>query len=215
MAGSPTRIPATLARLAVPLEQLVPYGRNPREGDIALIADSLRRHGQYRPIVANRGSLTGRPGEVLAGNHTLAAARFLGWDRIAVTWVDVDAEQAQRIVLVDNRSADVAGYDDSLLAELLQELPDLAGTGYTDTDLDALLAAAEGEPVRRTDPDDAPPADDEGPWHTRVGQVWALGPHRLAVGDCTDGPLLDRLTAGDPPPGAAADRPALRGVLRG
>ena len=62
-----------------PVADLRPYHRNPRRGDVAQIARSLKRTGQYRPIVANKGTHTGRPGEVLAGNHTLAAARVLRW----------------------------------------------------------------------------------------------------------------------------------------
>jgi hypothetical protein len=35
--------------------------------------------------------------EVLAGNHTLIAARQLGWQTILVAFVDVGAEHATRI----------------------------------------------------------------------------------------------------------------------
>lgn len=172
------RIPATLTKLAVPIDGLTPYGRNPRHGDVDLIAESLDTHGQYRPIVVRTGT-----NEVLAGNHTLAAAKQLGWKRIAVTFVDVDDDQAARIVLVDNRAADRAGYDDAALVELLESLPDLAGTGWTDADLADLLA--ETEPVGGfTDPDDAPEPVAEGePTISQAGDVWLLGPHRLVVGD--------------------------------
>lgn len=200
-----SNIPDTLRELVVPIDQLRPYRKNPREGDVTLIADSLRRHGQYRPVVANRRS----GGEVLAGNHTLKAALSLGWTELAVSWVDVDDERAARIVLIDNRASDVAGYDESLLAEVLSELPDLDGTGWSDKDLAALLAGE--EPVRLTDPDDAPAASADGPWLCQPGQVWSLGPHRLAVGDCTDQTLIDALLEGaavdllltDPPYGVS------------
>jgi hypothetical protein len=98
---------------------------NPRRGDVEAIQASLERDGQYRALVVNR-----RTNEVLAGNHTLAAAKRLGLRELAVTYVDVDADQARRIVLADNRTSDVAGYDEAALAKLLQGLPDLAGTGY-------------------------------------------------------------------------------------
>ncbi|WP_432008854.1 ParB/RepB/Spo0J family partition protein [Streptomyces bacillaris] len=132
-------IPESLAALAVPVADLAPYHRNPRTGDLDAIAESLSTHGQYRAIVVNRGSLTGRPNEVLAGNHTLEAARKLGWDKIAVTWLDVDDEAAAKIVVVDNRTSDLAGYDTALLADILTDLPDLQGTGYDQEQLDQLL----------------------------------------------------------------------------
>lgn len=136
---SADRIPATLARLAVPTADLVPYERNPRRGSVATIAESLSAHGQYRPIVVRTGT-----NEVLAGNHTLAAARELGWPDIAATFVDVTDEQAARIVLVDNRAADLATNDDRELLALLRELEvaeeALLGTGYDLDDLDDIAA---------------------------------------------------------------------------
>jgi hypothetical protein len=130
-------IPATLAPLTVPIDGLVPYGKNPRRSNLDLIVDSLQRHGQYRPIVVRTGTF-----EVLAGNHTLAAAKELGWPEIAATFIDVSDDEAARIVLVDNRATDLGGYDNALLLDLLSELAQseaqLLGTGYDPDDLDAL-----------------------------------------------------------------------------
>lgn len=123
----------------VPVVDLRNYHKNPRTGNVTRIAESLRVNGQYRPLVANRGTHTGREYEVLAGNHTLKAARDEGWDTIAVSWVDVDDDQAARIVAADNRTADLGSYDDRLLAELLGDLPDLGGTGYDPGDLDSIM----------------------------------------------------------------------------
>lgn len=128
-------------------DELRPYHRNPRLGDVEAIARSLEINGQYRPIVVNLGRHTGRPLEVLAGNHTLAAARHLGWPKIAATTVDVDDLEAARIVAADNRTADIGGYDDDVLVELLTELNDaggLDGSGYSAEALDALLAMSGG-----------------------------------------------------------------------
>ncbi|MEU7576784.1 ParB/RepB/Spo0J family partition protein [Streptomyces sp. NPDC041068] len=132
-------IPASLADLAVPVDELALYHRNPRTGDLDSITESLSTHGQYKPIVVNRGTLTGRPNEILAGNHTFKAAKQLDWSEIAVTWLDVDDDTAAKIVVVDNRTSDLAGYDTLLLADILQDLPDLTGTGYDQGQLDQLL----------------------------------------------------------------------------
>jgi ParB-like chromosome segregation protein Spo0J len=150
-----------LAVERVPVAELRTYHRNPRIGDVDAIRRSLTVNGQYRPIVANRGTHTGRPSEVLAGNHTLMAARDAGWADIAVCWVDVDGDQAARIVAADNRTADLGAYDEEILAALLGELPDLEGTGYTDDDLAKLLESryhtglstgGRGGPPRRNHP---------------------------------------------------------------
>ena len=52
---------------------------------------------------------------------TYAAALSLGWDRIAAVTVDVApvAGGLYRIMLADNRTADLGGYDDALLLDLL------------------------------------------------------------------------------------------------
>ena len=180
-------IPATLKGMTVPIDGLKPYRRNPRQGDIGAIVTSLQRHGQYRPIVVNA-----RTQEVLAGNHTLAAARELGWNEIAATFVDVDEDQAARIVLVDNRANDLATYDDQALLDLLQELPDLDGTGFDRDDLDALLADVTGEPAGTPGADTEPAEPPEEP-RTVPGTIYTLGDHRLVCGDSTDPATIDAL----------------------
>ncbi|MEV0115298.1 ParB N-terminal domain-containing protein [Streptomyces sp. NPDC050844] len=128
-----------MGRPSLPVDELVLYHRNPRTGDLDSITESLSVNGQYRPIVVNRGTLTRRPGEILADNHTFKAAKQLGWDKIAVTRLDVDDDAAAQIVIVDNRTSDLAGYDSVLLADILTELPNLQGTGYDQDQLDQLL----------------------------------------------------------------------------
>ncbi|MFH8772064.1 ParB/RepB/Spo0J family partition protein [Streptomyces sp. NPDC017958] len=139
MSAAPARIPELLLPLAVPIDDLTEYHRNPRSGDVDAIADSLRVNGQYKAIVVNRGTHTGRPNEILAGNHTWAAAKQLGWEQIAATFIDVGDEDAARIVVVDNRTSDLAGYDSELLADILEGLPNLEGTGYDQDALAKLL----------------------------------------------------------------------------
>lgn len=158
-----SQIPESLAELAVPVADLKPYNGNPRRGNVELIKESLQAHGQYRPIVARRDT-----SEVLAGNHTLYAARELGWESIAATFVDVDDEQAARIVLMDNRAADQGTYDQDALLQILKELEateaGLSGSGYLDDDLDDLLAAlSESEPTNSAGSDSS---DHENAWES-------------------------------------------------
>lgn len=131
--------PERLGQL-IPLAELRPYWRNYNNGDVDSIAESLTVNGQYKAVTVNRGTITGRPGEVLAGAHTYAAALQLGWTHMAGDYVDVDEEAAARINVVDNMSARRARPDKGLLAGILTDLPDLMGTGVSREQLDRLIA---------------------------------------------------------------------------
>ena len=128
-----------LKTLAKPIGDFRTHERNVRQGDIGAICTSLEAHGQYRPIVVHKET-----NRILAGNHTFLEAQSLGWDKIAVTFVDCDEEQALRILLADNRANDLATYDDAALTAILQELATtdigLLGTLFDGDDLDQLIA---------------------------------------------------------------------------
>lgn len=178
---------SSLKTKRVRLAELNHYRDNPRRGDVAAIKRSLEVNGQYRPIVVNEPTM-----EVLAGNHTLRAARELGWSEIAVSFISCDEEQARRIVLVDNRTNDLAGYDTEALAELLGELDTLDGSGYVQADLDTLLDELAPEPLLE---DDAPPPPPDP--KTRPGDLYEFGEHRLLCGDARDPKCHARLLGGD------------------
>jgi len=127
-----------------PIDDVKPHPQNVRQGDVGAISESLRAHGQYRPIVVQKST-----GYILAGNHTWKAAKALGWTRIETTELDVDDDRALRILLVDNRANDLATYNDHALADLLRDLASteshLKGTGYDGDDLDELLTTVLSE----------------------------------------------------------------------
>lgn len=122
----------------IAIDALRPHPRNPREGDIGAIHQSIQTNGFYGTIIAQRST-----GHILAGNHRWQAAQQSGATTIPVTWVDVDDDHALRILLADNRTNDLATYDDNELASLLQQLYEqtgtLQGTGYDTDDLDDLI----------------------------------------------------------------------------
>ena len=181
---------AALATERVAIAELRPYERNPRRGNVEAIKESLEANGQYRQIVVNK-----RDNVVLAGNHILEAAKQLGWETVGVTYVDVDDEQAKRIVLVDNRTTDLAGYDSEVLVELLEQLDDLEGTGYEQDDLDALLDELERD--RQQPDEDEPPPPPAKP-KTKPGDVYELGRHRLVCGDARDPDAYGQLLNDEP-----------------
>lgn len=101
--------------------------RKHSEKNLEAIATSLTKFGQRKPIVVHNGV-------VIAGNGTLSAAKSLGWTEITVSEVpsEWDAETAKAYALADNRTAELAEWDESILAEQLFEMVD---SGWDITDL--------------------------------------------------------------------------------
>lgn len=153
------------------------------------IKGSLARFGQQKPIVV------GADGVVVAGNGTLEAARDLGWTHLDVVRTSLTGADAIAFAIADNRTSELAEWDGEGLSRLLSSLPSLDGTGFDQTDLDALLASlSPSVPTALTDPDDVPtpPVTPV----TKAGDLWMLGPHRLLCGDSTDPSNVARLMEG-------------------
>lgn len=112
--------------------------------NLAAIANSLKLFGQRKPIVIHNGV-------VIAGNGTLEAAQTLGWEQIEVvhTPEEWDADKAKAFALADNRSAELAEWDNEVLLEQLLELADAGWTlediGFTTPAEDKPLDADEVE----------------------------------------------------------------------
>lgn len=192
-----------LRPLAVPIGELNADPANARrhpDRNLAAIEASLRRWGQRFPIVVQRQGMV-----VRAGNGRLEAARRLGWTHLAAVVVDEDSVEATAFALADNRSAELAEWDDGALAALLQSLPTDVPTGFSDGDLEALLA--ELNPVEVVE--DEPP-EVEAVVVSRTGDLWLCGEHRVLCGDSTVAEDVERVMGGeraglcltDPPYGA-------------
>jgi len=104
------------------------------------IKASLRKFGQQKPIVVDA------KGIVLAGNGTLTAAQELGWTEIQIVRTELAGVEATAFAIADNRTAELAEWDDNL-GEVLQSLAsdgyDLGEIGFDQSDLDALLSEGE------------------------------------------------------------------------
>lgn len=127
---------------------------NPRKGDVEAVARSLKKFGQRKPLTAHVDTK-----EVLTGNHTLKAALSLGWDQIAVLWVEDDPTEAKAWTLADNRAAELGGFDSEALIEMLAAVAEvdedlLEAASYTFEDIDDILSAATIE----METPEAPPA---------------------------------------------------------
>jgi site-specific DNA-methyltransferase (adenine-specific) len=88
---------------------------------------------------------------VRVGNARLEAAKQLGWDTIQIVRTDLTSSEAIAYAIADNRTAELAEWDDDVLAAqlngLLAEDEDLlASAGFTDEELEELLNEPDFEP---------------------------------------------------------------------
>lgn len=203
-----------------PLTAVKPHPRNPRRGDVDAVQASIDRNGFYGAIVAQQSTR-----HILAGNHRYLAAQAAGATEIPVIWIDVDDDHALRILLADNRTSDLADYDDETLTDLLRsiqaETGTLAGTGYTGDDLNRLLKTT--DPLEEDDTEDAEAklaqADAlQAKWQVAPGDAWTIPSrssphihHTIVCGDSTTPETLEHagittladMVFTDPPYGVA------------
>jgi hypothetical protein len=114
------------------------------EKNLASIVASLRRFGQQKPIVVDRNGI------VRAGNGTLTAAAELGWDEIDVVVTGLNGSDATAYAIADNRTAELAEWDDEVLAATLQGLLTddealLEAAGFSEDELAAMLGELDGD----------------------------------------------------------------------
>jgi len=175
---------------------LKPRLRNPRthtEEQIRKIASSIERFGFTNPVLVDA------KGEVIAGHGRLAAAKLLGISEVPTIRLDHLTEAEMRAyVIADNRLAELAGWDDQILAIELQYLAeldfDVTLTGFEIAEVDLRIEAlTAGE---SDEDDEVAPIDTSKPAVTRPGDAWTLGRHRIVCADATDpksfGQLLGR-----------------------
>jgi DNA modification methylase len=179
--------------VSLPIDQLVFDPNNVRKHsnkNLDAIKGSLTKFGQQKPIVIDEKNI------ILAGNGTVMAAKALGWSEIQCVQTDLkDSHLKTAFAIADNRTAELAEWDDDLLKETLASLQlndfDIESIGF-----DAKEFEIETGNPGNTDPDDVP----EVPQNVRgvkTGDLWILGDHRLLCGDSTKREDVERLMNGE------------------
>ena len=175
---------------------------------------SLRKRQWRKPVVARPSD-----GRIIAGHGIVEAARLEGWTHIPVwPWECTDAE-GRAYLVADNELSRGGLVDDNqeTLAKLLAEIKavegNLEGIGWDASELDSLIRDLRhsGTATKPGDGDEAPEPRHREPSRSVVGEVYDLGPHRLACGDACDPAVWTALMVGahaacvwtDPPYGVA------------
>lgn len=196
-----TNIPvlAGLDRMLVPLAFIRPDPTNPRtQTNIDALVSSIRAFGMRWPVVVNR-----RTGVIEAGHQRVDALKRLGARHVPVVWADDDKAMARAFMVADNRTAEVvAEWDEGALGALLEDIGRdseqlLESLGFDDSEILRLMTG-DGPGSDGDEPDARDDIKDQlrNKWDTRLGDVWAIGPHRLICGDSTDAETIRRVLNG-------------------
>lgn len=163
------------------LSDLRPYGNNPRRNDGAVeaVAESIRQFGFKVPIVADAS------GEIIAGHTRYKASKKLGLEKVPVIIADdLTDEQIRAFRLADNKTAELAEWDEDLLKLELDSIDiDMEAFGFEEFDIET------GEPIAEEDGYEPEPPDNP---VSALGDVWRLGEHILVVGDSTEPETIER-----------------------
>ena len=160
------------------IADLTPDPQNARQHDdknLKAIMGSLKEFGQRKPIVITEA------GVIVAGNGTVEAAKRLGWLDIEVVRVPSDwtDDQVKAFAIADNRTAELANWNQEVLTSQLLEL-EAEGWELAEFGFEAFELPDEDKPIIE---DEIP---ESAPSRVALGDIWQLGNHRLMCGDATD-----------------------------
>jgi DNA modification methylase len=175
------------------LKELKPHTRNARihtKHQIRQIAESIRAFGFTNPILIDSCN------RIIAGHGRVEAAKILAMERVPTIRLErLSEEQIRAYIIADNKLAENAGWDKSILAIELQHLLtldctdfDVTITGFEVAEIDVILdeaGEAAEEPVPKPILDDAP--------ITEPGDLWLLGKHRVLCGNSLRGDSYNAL----------------------
>src|ERR1039458_2471419 len=146
---------------------------------IRQIADSIKAFGFTNPVLIDRNNT------IIAGHGRVAAAKLLRLSLVpTIRLENLSPDQIRAYVLADNRLAEKAGWDKSILAIELQHLLtidddfDVTITGFEIPEIDLIL----GEATDKPDPDDVFDCIETDHTVAQLGDLWLLGKHRVLCG---------------------------------
>ena len=185
------------------IDKLQKWKDNPRKNKAAIkhVAESIKRFGFASPIIARADDKM-----IIAGHTRYEAAKDLGLDKVPVRYLDLDPADSRLLALADNKTAEVADWDEEKLEQVMQDLLDeglsLDGLGWTDTELADIVQELKDEEIKEEGL-----IEEEIPQRVSKNDLWILGEHRLFCGDSTeskdveillDGQVIDMIFT-DPP----------------
>lgn len=184
------------------IDKLKPYSKNAKKhpkNQVEQIANSIKEFGFNQPVVVDKNN------EIIVGHGRIEAAKLLGLKEVPVLKLENLTEaQIKAYRLADNKLNE-SDWEMKLVIDELKELNadnfDITLTGF---DKDLIIESDEK--------DDQIP--ENAPTVAKLGDIWALGRHRVMCGDSTKLEDVERLMDGqkadmvftDPPYGVSYEK---------
>jgi len=167
------------------INSLKAYGRNARthsDKQINQIKASINQFGFNNPILIDASDT------IIAGHGRWLAAKKLNMTEVPTICLDhLSENEIKAYILADNKLAELAGWDQEILALELQHLTsldlnfDIEITGFEAGEIDFII---DGAVAGALDPaDEVIEPKTNGPAQTKPGDLWLLGKHKLYCGD--------------------------------
>ena len=211
-----------LLPFAVDIDSINQLVENPMSHDdqnIAAIMESLTKYGQRQVIVVNTET-----NQIEAGNGRWEAAKSLNWDQVAAVFVKDDPETALGYAITDNRTAQLATWNNEVLAAAFEQMDDPTELPGVEEDfMKEVFAHMEGDGEGQGSGHDDEPDEDNNvewakelleKWEVKEGQVWVIPSstvkgraHVVYCGDSSKPGLMEVFGVSSKPTGIITDPP--------
>lgn len=164
------------------VDKIKPYDRNPRINTRAVpaVKNSIKQFGFKYPIVVDENNV------IISGHTRRLAAIDLGMKTVPViVAADLDDEKKRALRLADNKTSELAEWDEDLLNV---ELTDIIGLDMTDFGFES-----EQEVPNENVVEDEYEEPEELEIKVKLGDMYRLGAHTLMCGDSTNAQDVNRL----------------------
>lgn len=182
----------------VSISDLKKHPKNPNKHpskQIDLLAKIIKDQGWRAPITVST-----RSGFITKGHGRLEAAVKLDAVEVPVDFQHYPSEAMEMAdVVADNRIKELSDMDEDILKSIMKDvdgLVDMDILGYNEKERREILDDAGNEPVRDSNIDPDLAEEYQKKWKVKKKDLWTLGIHRIACGDCTDSELISRLMDG-------------------
>lgn len=120
------------------INSIHPYANNPRNNETAIrkVAESIEQFGFQQPIVVDKDRV------IIVGHTRWRAAQYLGLNEVPVLVADLTPEKARAYRVADNKTNELAEWDQALLEEELRQIvadDQQHYTGFTEEELKQVL----------------------------------------------------------------------------